>query len=110
MDRPIWQILFAISFAGSVVAGAGIGWVLHPEGGGAYLLSLYAMQGVAALGTALGALLDRRWAFHAAIATGAFFAASSLLRLIAAGAFLAGFGSLLIIIAASAGIAWMLRG
>ena len=67
------------------------------------------MQGAAALATALGALLDRAWAFPAAVAAGAFYIASTLLRPIAAGATLSDFGALLIIALATAGVAWMLR-
>ncbi|NNL85632.1 MAG: hypothetical protein HKP27_08275 [Myxococcales bacterium] len=111
MDRPIWQILFALSFAAFVAAGAGVGCVFYSEEGGpSYLPILYAVQGAAALATMLGALLDRKWASSAAVAAGAFFATSTFLRSIAEGAAVSGFGGLLIIALVTASISWMLRG
>jgi hypothetical protein len=60
MERPLWQILFTLTYSAFVVQRAAVAWVLHEEQRAPILMLLWGVQIAAALATAVGVWIGNR--------------------------------------------------
>jgi hypothetical protein len=77
MHRPLWQILFTLSFVGlsmqRVVVAFALDWELHPA-----LIATFACQTAAAILVVIGLWFSRNWTVGALVALGAFHIVAAL--------------------------------
>ena len=78
MNRPLWQILFTLSFAALAVQRAIVGYTLHEGALDPLLAVTWAAVIASALVTAVGVWIERSWAVGALVATGAFLVAGAI--------------------------------
>jgi len=83
MDRPLWQILFAMTLVAFAVARVATGFVLAETPLAPAVVVVHGVQAVAALGAALVIWLRREWTLAAFLGLGVILAASMLIPLTA---------------------------
>jgi hypothetical protein len=80
MDRPLWQMVLALLLVGFAVQRAAVGFVLLSGDVQPLMFVAYGLQVAAAVVTAVGMWLGRRWSIGALIVLGVALAATAILE------------------------------
>lgn len=78
MERPLWQILFTLSFVGFALQRVVVGFALHEGAIHPVLFATFALQCVLAVLVAVGMWFGRKWTVGALLTLGALLVAAAL--------------------------------